>query len=1293
MARPLLHDTVKELHGLLQLPSSTPINEFDTLLRRAVHNVFVLLGLSARDPHRLDISTSVFEEFSLVYYTRSGSSVDNVSFNDDNIYLFLRDDTVQASSSLYDQLLSILAEPHDRLVRLKEDYSSIVSQLSELVQFFLKLNRSTTNDLLDLVLRCFSYEFSYFQRLNSEMGDKNENGNQRIILALDSFIRRNKSEESLEADLIFTHDLSIPTSYETSLGFECLDASFEKLYHTFFQLALYKSLNSFYEDSLAYVKVMIEFFKNSYGIDHFERDTQANRDLIVAKLCLFFLGSHGYDEQLFRPLVPLKFQHLARNIIEELYESLKVQQISNGVAKLNISNGPELGPISVQFLQADLVDLVSNLKTVVSVFNEYDLGFDSKFSTVFRDYLHMVYEVNNEQASMEDYLFIGNVKQVVDKIIDFVGHGKEIENDIIQDVVSRLHGMESRLLLAGSDLTLLMRAAYQLFEAKTNLARRVLTEWSHRLLEVIQLETIKSDELGSRIGNAQRKKFLSIWYNKFVRNQKILSQAASFSDKRTISHYLTTYWLKKIIFIARANDQAEWQSLKPIFAIWKARYQLLRKNFDAVAARSDLKVEKKYFDSWMLNHNHVGDLNSTAEQFRNEKSEIQDRKLQSEAFHLLWKKFSASSLQNDQTLTKLASLGRLEKDFQARKVIDLWKHKVEIANVYNSLKMAEKNKSLSKGFQLWKRKHNLKQTGMKLEHKRNRALLVFILARWNMVTLDRSKSDDLYDANLLNKTFKVWKLSLAKSRLQSDANEHQLFLFFKKWKLKSHYLAVAEKTDQRLKHNALVAWKEKAKAIESNVIASVELSSLNLKQKAMRLWQSKLQLMSELAQIADLNFQRKYLQRLISAGLKFRELNEIAESKLAGNFSLADKVLLQAVMVKWSTGYMQKFDNHSEQAIQSFEQLVRTPNFTAVFFKHWKQRKNQKAQAQLQLENRLEQYSRTSTARRPFLEAWIDKLQEVYDNEQKGTEFYLTLLHKRFLLVWYEKYATNVEYLNDVAQQMIDRKDYLKLVDHLRKWNLRYIKNVQRNQQTCEIFAKKWEKAHLRSMFELWAHKARHKNDKPDEMHEIAEANTTFGSSYSPLAKKSRGASSGSSLLDDQNYLSTPVKKQAARNFMTPFSKNKGPSPTRLQETNQRMKFDRMDALTTRYRLAKDGASRSAILKSTSATRLPPPRSNVTIPERPPAPMFDVPRSVSPVLSREISPNATSSPTFTPRVMRKSASPILDQTILSTAKKLRKIRPLIVPPAEDEQDFQYTSASELKERLHSPTRADIFRAI
>lgn len=1289
MARPLLHDTVKELHGLLQLPSSTPINEFDSLLRRAVHNVFTLLGLLARDPHRLDISTSVYEEFSLVYYTRSDSSLENVSFNDDNIYLFLRDDTVQASSSLYDQLLSILAEPHNRLVRLKEDYSSIVSQLSELVQFFLRLNRSTTHDLLDLVLRCFSYEFSYYQRLNSELGNKSENGNQRIILALDSFIRRNKSEESLETDLIFTHELSIPSSYETSLGFECLDASFEKLYHTFFQLAFYKSLNSFYEDSLAYVKVMIEFFKSSYGIDHFERDTQGNRDLIVGKLCLFFLGSHGHDVHSLHPLIPPKFQYLARNIIEELYESLRVQQIAKGVAKLCISDEPEL----LQILQAELVDLVSNLKTVISVFNEYDLGFDPKFSTVFRDYLHMVYEVNNEQASMEDFQFISNVKQVVDTIIDFVGHGKEIESDVIQDVVSRLQGMESRLLLAVGDLTLLMRAAYQESEAKINLARRVLTEWSHRLLEVIQLEAIKSGELGSKVENAQKKRYLSVWYNKFVRNQKILSQAAAFSDKRTVSHYLTTYWLKKIIIITKANDQAEWQSLKPIYAIWKSRYRSLKKNLDAVATRSNLKVEKKYFDSWKLNHNHLEDLTNTAERFSNEILKKQDHTLQSVAFRLLWKRFSASSPQSEQILRKLATLGDLEEDFQARKVFNLWKHKVEIAAAYNSLKMAERTKILRKSFQLWKRKHKLKQTGIKLEHERHRALLVLVLARWNMVTLDRSKSDDFHDANLLKGAFRAWKLSLASSRLQSDAGGRQLSLFLKKWKLKSRYIGMAEKTDQRIKYKALETWIEKAKVVKANVIASVEISDSNLEQKALRLWQSKLQLMSELAQIADLNFQRSYLQRLVSAGLKFKELNERAESKLAEKFSFADKVLVQAVMVKWSTGYMQKFDNHSEQAIQSFERHVRAPNFMAVFFKHWKHRKNQKAQAQFQLENRLEQYFRTSTTRRPFLDVWIDKLLEVHENEQKSCEFYLTLLHKRYLLVWYEKYATNVEYLNDVAQQMIDRKDYLKLVDHLRKWNLRYIKNVQRNQQTCEIFAKKWEKAHLRSMFELWTHKVRHKNGKPNEIHDYADANTTFGSSYSPLAKKSRGTSSGSSLLDDQNYLSTPVKKQAARNFMTPFSKNKGPSPTRLQETNQRMKFDRMDALTTRYRLAKDGASRSAILKSTSATRLPPPRSNVTIPERPPAPMFDVPRSASPVLSSDISPNATSSPTFTPRVMRKSASPVLDQTILSTAKKLRKIRPLIVPPADDEQDFQYTSASELKERLHSPTRSDIFRAI
>lgn len=1300
MARTLLHDTVKELHNLLQLPNSTPLHQFDAQLRHAVHNVFTLLGLSSRQPHRLDISTSVFEPFLLVYFVHGGAAVQDVDFDNDNIYLFLKDDTASAlsSTSLFDQLLTILAEPHSethRLARLKQTYARVIARFSELVQFFLKLHRNTKNELQELIVRCFAYEYSYYLKLKSQLDEEQpDNGSHRMVLALDSFIRKNPQDESLDTDSLFTDDLDHGSFLnENALGFESLDPSFAKLYQVFFQLALVKSLGSFYQDSSSYVKVMIELFKSSYGIDYFERDTQRVHDLKTVNICQFFLGSDDPEQGFTAGFVPARFQELARNIIEEIYESSRLQHIAESMSDLRVSDETK-NQGAFELLQDELVELISNLKTVVSVLNEYGLGFDPNFSGAFRSYLYLVCEVHDDLASPEDIAYITEITKTVATIVNFENHGNEMESDFIQETVYRLLGMQSRLLTAGADLTLLMRAAFKEVEVNGNLSRRVLTEWSHRLLEIIQLEAVKSVELTVRTEKTLKKRMLSLWYNKRVRNQKILSQAAIFSNKRTLSNFLTSYWLKRIIVIANASNEADLQSLRPFLALWKSKHRLSEENLKEVAMQSNMKLEQHMLNLWLAKSSTLYELHQTAQEFRQKISKKNDKRIKSEVFSAILERFRSRGKRDtgyfpddDSLSQKLAQLGEREKNYTIKKTWDFWIHKLQIAQSYEDLASSKKRRHKKHAFELWKKHYRMKHAAAGFERQRNKVLLSFVLTRWNMVTVDRKKGDLLHINHLKKRVIDSWRLNRLGSDTRAKVDERLLRSMFKTWKLKYHFVGLSEKFDSKIKVQALDTWVDKVQLNTHNLDSAINFQERYLREKALRLWCSKSQLMVELERIADLNFQRKHLLKLVQSGRRIRAYYDKADQYLDDRPSVSDKISLQAVMVKWSERYMKNFDSHTLKALQSFEQHVRVPGIMSVYFSHWRTKRSNIDRAKLQLERRLRQHLKTSSTRRSYFELWTERLQERLDDDHKSSKFYENLLHKRYLLAWYEKYATDVEYLNDVAQQIIDKKDYLKMVDYLRTWNLRYIKNVQRNQQTCEIFAKKWEKTHMRSMLELWLHKTRHKpGDAADN--DYTDANTSFGSIYSPLAKKNRGVLSGPSLLDEQSYLSTPVKKQTAKNFLTPFSKTKGPSPTRLQETNQRMKFDRMDALTTRYRLAKDGASRSAILRTTRSTRLPPPQATVAIPERPPAPMFDV------ASSRSVSPNASSSPAFTPRLLKDStSSSSLDHTILSTAKRLHKIRPLVVPPAEDDlQELQYSSASELKQRLLSPTRPDIFNA-
>lgn len=134
------------------------------------------------------------------------------------------------------------------------------------------------------------------------------------------------------------------------------------------------------------------------------------------------------------------------------------------------------------------------------------------------------------------------------------------------------------------------------------------------------------------------------------------------------------------------------------------------------------------------------------------------------------------------------------------------------------------------------------------------------------------------------------------------------------------------------------------------------------------------------------------------------------------------------------------------------------------------------------------------------------------------------------------------------------------------------------------------------------------------------------------------------------------------------------------------MTSDKMGALINHYKRARGKQkglyqAGSMNLQYSANLRLSPPRPSTTysqLPTKPPAPRFET------ILSLDASPEATSSP-FEPRGYKKIPSPLpladIDSSILSTAKKLKRFRPLIVPHSEKEADMSASPAAQLKERL------------
>lgn len=1264
MTSVLLHDTVKDLHGLLQAVYVSS-EQFDLLLRRILHNLSELLELS-NHAEELDITTSIYNPLLLVFYTNN-TPVSLADLNNDNIYLYLKDDvSVQSGESLFNQLLHLLAESHKdrRPVRLKQSYLDVVSRLSELVQFFVKLHRDAESQLTDLLLRCFAYEHSYFGKLRSQLDHPSNDDTQNMVLALDSFIRRMPDEAS-DTDSLFSygHDES-----DKSLDFECLDDSLLKLYRTFLQLALQKSLDSFFQDASAYVKVMVKLFKVSSGIDFFEENSANLAEIKKARICDFFLGSEFPHD---KGLVPPQFQARARSTIENLFN-----------VQLHLEDAPESSFVQNyphRLDQDEIVELLSNLNVVVSTLKEYGLQFDLSFPATFQTYIHLVYEVFEDLAEPEDFEYIDNIDYTVGEIVNFESP-QGSEKDIIRDIVSQLFDMHSRLLFSVDGLTLLMRAARRDVEYRNRLMGRMFRKWNHKVLVVAQLDLIYEDQYSTKRQATLLKKNLSIWYNKTVRYGKVWQHAASYSDKKLMSGILSSFWLRKIIDVSTAKHQADIHSMKPFFELWRKKQLSIVQKVEGILAVTLSRTQMQAFDIWVTKFRLLQLLDTAAKSFNAEHTAERDHKVVRHAFGVLRSRLQELykldvNFSPDQLLPdKLEKLERLEVQLCVGKCLKLWNKRYELAKSYKETVTIRNRDCKRRVFSAWKKLCELKAIGRFQEGRSEQLLLKSLFHHWKFVLDSRLQADSFSASAVLQRAIRKWKLRLVEVDFNDKIERRILADGFQKWKLAMLLENHTQVKNTQLLTRVSQTWNERSKVVAKNFDVARDVYNANLSAKVFQLWRAKYNLWLELAAISDLNFQRKYLNKMLGLYVVSMEREEKADEYLESKVPFEKRLLLQSVMKNWNQKYLEKFDDHSLKSIEMFHDRVTIPGTLRVFLRHWRNRKVRNERKVKQLEINHLHFTEVCASKRAFFDHWKTSYRSKLEDHEKSEQFHMNLLRKKFLLIWYEKHVTKVEYLNDVAQHMIDQKDYLKLVDHLRRWNLKYIKNVKRNQQTCDMFAEKWEKAHLRSMLEIWIHKARSRSSPGY----YVDANSTIGSNYSPLARKNAKLPTGSSLLDGQSYLTTPVKKQVSPS--TPFS-NKGPSPTRLQETNQRMKVDRMDALISRYRLAKKDVSKSSILRTSASTKLSPPRSKIPIPVKPPAPMFGLGSSVG------SSPNATSSPSVTPKPIETTPSSVSESSILATAKKLRRIKPLVVPPEDQEVHF---SANKLRLNRDSQLSKDIF---
>ncbi|PVH18666.1 hypothetical protein CXQ85_000949 [Candidozyma haemuli] len=1258
-----IRQLVKDLHSLNELGRAES-RRFDAVFRKVVDDVLALVSFKDKHKIRISISTSQFPPLVINCYCKHPKK--DFVVDQPSIHQLAQSDPHIQHTSRFHQLLRALSNTTaegGRPRRVKQEYKDVVDHLSRYLEQLSALYDSSQSQLADFLSRCLTHEYALAYNLNRKVEETTDETEQ-LISALDGLVTRTQAME--DNDSIFDYKPSSHSNESSELlNFTSSDETLNQTYEAILHLALLKPASSFYGSVSSLARVILQILEKYHGVELMEIEEYQDREGIRQLMYEFLLGSEDYAG-----IVPHYF--LAR--AESILDSNAVSDESFGAEPTNAKEDFDEAPtsfmetsIAESYSREELIELLANLNTVVALLNEYDLQFHPQFPKIFRAFLNLVYDDLNDLASAKDYEYVETISDLVRQISDYEVNVDGLDGDIIRGIIDHLHFMQGFLTSGYDDSTLLMRSATRVFFSEFEITKRVFRDWNLKTVSVVHLETILNQNSPSKNGVTTRDVF-STWYDKYMKLSQLSSQADRYSAKKLIARILKDLWIPKLIHFGDLEYQSQKFVLDRRFRSWNsksAKWKRAQSSSEAFYTRNLLSATlnqmKQRISKLRLDNKNAATIH---DKVRKKTDGIIARNTIHQWQTMLNKKFSATdekrSSSKDWSLSeKLAALGKIESRYSLGKHFKNWQKQMTLRSRLEQ--SAQLSSKLRRRFFLgvWRRAFAMNKLLEKWQIKQDDNVTKAIFKHWKDSWVQNEKASEYQRKACLSAALKKWNLEHKRKSACLDSSLKLSTI--KNWKLKALSGEFRNKLKRRHLRTYFNVWRTKRNNMSENEAVSTSFGNDKLRSAMFALWKSRIMLHRELNVVAKLNSGRSHFHHWRNKYLTHLAVQERAIAFKKEGRSLNEKALLQFFIKHWKEKVVSRFEDYSNGVIFSFNQSVRRKGTLKVFLKSWKRKYAETNSKQKRLEFLSNQYNRANPALATIVRHWKEKTYRLFEYEQAGLDFYRAMLHKKFMVVWYEKLIVKVNYLDELVEEVLSQKSYATTLEYLQKWNLKYVKTYKRNLQTCEMFQDKWNTAKARSLFQVWRHKAFHKDtsQQEEEAEDFAEANTSmFYSSLSPLAKK-RG-----SFFEGHSYLHTPVKKHVANAPFTPSSRIRRTSPTRLQDTNQKMTLDKIDALINHYRKVKEPTNRKTTrvqsnilrLQDISTVRLSPPRQNArysSLPSKPPAPKFER------VL--DTSPKATSSP-FEPNGYQKLPSPLpsadIDASVLSTAKKLKRFKPL-----------------------------------
>ncbi|KAK6461504.1 Sfi1 spindle body protein-domain-containing protein [Scheffersomyces coipomensis] len=1243
----LLLLTVRDLQKLKIFPLSSSSHEYESLLKGTITNILRLIDWDQTDFYKLTISIEPkingVNSLNVLYYFDKSSQSDVKDIPTKDILSYFHKFHQQGSNkSKLDQILSLieylLGKDHIRHL-----YSGVLSKLTTFIKFLIAFNNDCESQIIQLLSDCFRYDLKFYSKIqhdgNNDITEEESIGISRI---LDKIIGQ-------DSDVSNDNSTSEATDFNIPLQFKSNNENFSSLYNTLLKIATLRTIDI--KDARKYSELCLFIFKTVYNIQSIEIDSFPYKEKKFGSFHDLLIGDSGILSKSYGVTNSRIINDY--NFFPELKKDHEIAPTSFPISQPVIEHESfsNLGST-----KQERQEILHHFKRIIPLLNEYNLEFDIDFIPVLRRYMSLLHDELPTAAVIADFNYIDQIVTLLNLIIDFENGKDETLVTNFKNTVDRIHDLHKYLtryyVAEIPSTTVLMRIAVIEYYKRIAIQRIVIKSWSFKFSQIEQVSTTVLDNWTIVNNKRYIRNYLTRWYSQGRKLKDLENIAIKYDKSITIDKFFKNISRARALR-SESIKKGDLHIVSSYFELW-ADKSLFLEGMSKKALDFERQVLfQKAFSTWNQNLSYQNSLASVAKSRNVIRVQKEDSVLVeitwSNWYNLMVSRVQQGSISKPSIDTnKIKELGKLERKFLITKILNKWTRSYCLESAKKKVQLHNDKILLFDIFHdKWQAKTSMSSKAKNYLLNKDQQLKLDLFVIWKDLAARRATADKVYIQNKLRQFVKLWKLETligdSKTNRLKRYEDSLLVRHFKDWRLKYKLNAFNSRNSYTLKQVTLLQLSSKFDDINSHYELSEQFKNHNSKTWALEVWKNYFEMLSVANDCADTYAKGRTFNHWAN---KLETYNKLYLKHIGDNsISFKDKFLLRVFLKKWQERFELNFDDNSNAVVQDFQERYVNHNLKLRMLRKWVENYNFVLAKQDALEYRERKFHEDNASIAPHFYKWKEISYKHYDLASQAISFDETVLRKKSLIVWYRQYVNKNVYLEEIASEFLDNAEFRQMQEILSNWSMRFMK-MKRNQQSCDLFIKRWDVSRTKILFDLWQWKM-------EESHNVSFDDSEIIQNPSPLASRSSRVPSDKSV----SYLFTPLKKQVSPRIplATPGTTLRS-SPTKLHETTQRLKNEKMNEVRRHFSRFRSSST--------------PKHSSVFSGE---------PRTTESRYPR-LQPLTTSSilPPKPPNFSMQDQVDVDDDTeSIETAKSLRKITPIMFPT---DDDFQQPKFSPIKLR-------------